>query len=859
VLLGGKYFTDMMDHVAGTLTANSALLVDADSKIDNINVGKLTVTGSTGVISSTNTDGNITLAPNGNGYVIVSGTNGLVIPVGTTAQQGPAVNGAIRYNTTTASFEGYSSSTWASLGGVRSVDNLTYIIAETAPGESDDTLHFYASNNTSAVEVATLDVASLKLLQTTGNTGDALTGALTVAGGVGIAENLFVGNALTVAGVSSFTELSTFNKGLVISGDTSAASQYLRITDGTDTKFLVDSSSGNTTIEGTLGVTGATSVTGDFAVATTKFKVFAASGNTTVGGTLGVTGVTTLSSSLGVTGLATFASTVDVTGDFAVNTNKFTVAATSGNTAVAGTLDVTGAATLSNKLDLTGNLNINTNKFNVTAANGNTAIAGTLGVTGNVAINTDKFTVAAATGNTVIAGTLGVTGALELSNTLSVTSDFSVATNKFTVAAATGNTSVAGSLTVSGTSSLNGNVAMNGYRITGLADPLNSDEAVNKSYVDSLSVGLHVHEPVDFATETDLVSTQSGFTVVYADGTVDANDPGPGSTLTFSGTGSLAFTYYNASISANEIATYTNYKNARILVIGQTDKKQNGIYVWTGAKIFTRAPDADASYAKSGLAATLTIGTASVTLTSTAGLKVGMPVFKIGSGLGNVATNARIDAIVSSTEITLSANHTGAGVITLAFGYGDLGGGDFVFVNDSGKGYVQVTEGVLLGVTPSSWSQFAGAGSWTAGAGLSLSGTQFSIALGTNSSLTTVGGTLQVNSAIAGDGLSYANGVITTVGTSNRISISSSGIDIASTYIGQTSITTLGDITSGTWKATTIGSAYGGTGITSYTAGDILYAAAGGVLTKLAKGADGQLLKIDGGLPVWSEIDGGTF
>lgn len=46
-------------------------------------------------------------------------------------------------------------------------------------------------------------------------------------------------------------------------------------------------------------------------------------------------------------GAHTFTSTLGVTGNFAVNTNKFTVAASSGNTAVAGTLDVTGATTLS--------------------------------------------------------------------------------------------------------------------------------------------------------------------------------------------------------------------------------------------------------------------------------------------------------------------------------------------------------------------------------------------------------------------------------------------------------------------------------------------------------------------------------
>jgi hypothetical protein len=44
-------------------------------------------------------------------------------------------------------------------------------------------------------------------------------------------------------------------------------------------------------------------------------------------------------------GAATFTSTLDATGNFAVNTNKFTVAASTGNTVVAGTLSVTGAIT----------------------------------------------------------------------------------------------------------------------------------------------------------------------------------------------------------------------------------------------------------------------------------------------------------------------------------------------------------------------------------------------------------------------------------------------------------------------------------------------------------------------------------
>lgn len=47
----------------------------------------------------------------------------------------------------------------------------------------------------------------------------------------------------------------------------------------------------------------------------------------------------------------------------------------------------------------------------------------------------------------------------------------------------------------------------------------------------------------------------------------------------------------------------------------------------------------------------------------------------------------------------------------------------------------------------------------------------------------------------------------------------------------------------------------GGTGLTSYTAGDILYCSATNVLSKLAKGTDGQFLSLASGVPVW--VSGG--
>ena len=98
---------------------------------------------------------------------------------------------------------------------------------------------------------------------------------------------------------------------------------------------------------------------------------------------------------------ASFSTTLACTGNFAVNTDKFTVAAATGNTVVAGTLGVTGATTLtgaaalSSTLAVTGNVTVNTNKVVITASSGNTTIAGTLGVTGTISGPVSATTLAA--------------------------------------------------------------------------------------------------------------------------------------------------------------------------------------------------------------------------------------------------------------------------------------------------------------------------------------------------------------------------------------------------------------------------------------------------------------------------------
>jgi hypothetical protein len=743
VVIGGKFFTDMLDHTKGTLTANSALIVDSNKKIDEINVDNLTLNGNT--ISSTDTNGNITLDPNGTGYVEIIGTNGLVIPVGTTAQRNPAIQGTIRYNTDTSSFEGYSGSTWGSLGGVKSVDGLTYISAESSPGASDDTLTF-VTNGTTALSVDTnsIDIdskiATVNINATTASTSTS-SGALVVDGGAGIAGALYVGGAIS-AQSASFASINDTPIGNVT--PSSGA-------------FTTLSSTGNASVGGTLTVTGGTTLSSTLGVtgATTLGSTLAVTGNTTVGGTLGVTGASTLAS-VGVTGNATVGGTLGVTGETTLASatvsdltsgrvvlagtsgaledsanltfNGTTLSVTgatsvSGNSTVGGTLGVTGAttlsstlavsgaATLSSTLGVTGNLSVNTNKFTVDATTGNTAVGGTLNVSGASTL----------TGNVSVGGTLGVTGNTTFSGTVGIADDLAINTNKFTVDAQTGNTGVAGTLTVSGGSTFNSNVSLGSTnRITDLADPVNPQDAATKAYVDAARSGLDVKQSVRAASTANLsltgIQTVDGVSLVAGD---------------------------------------------RVLAKNQSTASQNGVYV-VASGAWSRATDFDEPY-------------------------------EVTAGVFFFVEEGTVNA--------------------------DAG---FVITSDNPQ---------TVGTDPLVFTQFSGAGQIVAGDGLSKTGNQLDVVVAASGGIEIASDALQLKSSVAGDGLTYTSGVIAVGGTSNRITVNADSIDIASTYVGQSSITTLGTITTGAWNANIIDPTYGGTGVNngSYTitlGGNITTAAA---------------------------------
>ena len=156
------------------------------------------------------------------------------------------------------------------------------------------------------------------------------------------------------------------------------------------------------------------------------------------------------------------------------------------------------------------------------------------------------------------------------------------------------------------------------------------------------------------------------------------------------------------------------------------------------------------------------------------------------------------DRVLVKNEVS-SANNgiytwaTGGTVLTRATDFDtatEMASGDFTFVVNGtlygNTGWVQTDPVTVVGTSPVTWIQFSGAGAYTAGTGLTLTGTQFSL-------------TAPVTAVL------------------------------------------------------------GGTGYTSYTTGDTIYASGTTTLSKLALGTQGYVLTAGASGPTWSGISGGTF
>jgi hypothetical protein len=160
-----------------------------------------------------------------------------------------------------------------------------------------------------------------------------------------------------------------------------------------------------------------------------------------------------------------------------------------------------------------------------------------------------------------------------------------------------------------------------------------------------------------------------------------------------------------------------------------------------------------------------------------------------GDTLDTTVTLAEGNRVLVKDQATASQNGiyvvqaSGAAVRATDFdGTGEVSGGAFTFVEEgtvnADSGWVVTSNGAIaVGTDAINWAQFSGAGSIT-----------------------------------AGDGLTKTGNTIDVVGTTDRISVSANAVDISTNYVGQNTITTLGTITTGVWNGTDVAVTDGGTG-----------------------------------------------
>lgn len=209
-------------------------------------------------------------------------------------------------------------------------------------------------------------------------------------------------------------------------------------------------------------------------------------------------------------------------------------------------------------------------------------------------------------------------------------------------------------------------------------------------------------------------------------------------------------------------------------------------------------------------------------------------------------------------------------------------------------GWTQTVDAPTIGTTALVWSQFTAATlisilddltdvaitSATNGDLLIYSGSSF---VNTSLSVSTTGlegiaiasgaGSIAVGLNIAGltsdATIVSTNQIITYDGTNNQRAtvdvlaalFAGTGLTATAAVLSidssQTQITAIGNITTGTWSADTIAVSKGGTGLSSYATGDLLYASGTTVISALGIGTANQYLRVNGTANgfVWDTLD----
>jgi hypothetical protein len=620
-IIGGKYFTSITDHAAGTLTASSAILVDSNKAIDELFIGNSASIGGTIKFNEGTNNGTNFVALKAPNDVTTSHTITLPASAGTNGQflqvDGSGVLSFADVDTTLTFVD--DSSTTVDIPSSQSIrisggTGLTSSISGSTITLNLDNTTVSAGSYGSATEVPTFTVdaqgrltaASSVTIATSFNIADDSSSTITfnggstlkIAGGTGITSSVS-GQTITLdidgTVVTESSSDTLTNKSISLSTNTitgTSAELATAISDETGTGSLVFANT-PTLVTPNIGAATGTSLN------LTNINL-ESNGNATIAGTLAANGGITVDSTnfivSGSTGAITTLSTLDLghASDTTLSRSSAGVLAVEG--VVVPT--ISSSNTLTNKT-ISGSDNTISNIGNSSLTNSSVTIGSTsisLGATsttlaGITQLDVDNVRV---DGNTISStdtdGNLTLSpngsGDINLSADTIVVGDSN--TNATITTNGTGNLVLntnngtnAGSITLH--QGADGNIVLtpNGQGVvkvpSGYLDrtQLDSNSLVTKAYVDAVQQGLHVHESVKVATTTQLTNLIGSSTVTYSNGT-----DGVGATLTL-----------GAAIT--QIDGYNLINGDRILVKDELNYAHNGIYIRTNSTLLTRATDFD--------------------------------------------------------------------------------------------------------------------------------------------------------------------------------------------------------------------------------------------------------------------------
>jgi len=852
IVIGGKYFTDMLDHERGVLTASSALVVDANKKLDELLVDNLSLNGNT--VSSAS------------GAMVLSAFNNIIQLASSNFIAGGAFDGSqVGLTDTTADLKQLRS------GSVNLVVGASGTATNTVTLNNNGILTVPGTINTLSNGNLTLSPNGSGLVSIAGAYTlpriDGVTGYALITNGSGTASWQQISTTLNIAGTTGTDGVSLTSETLAFAGattpitiavtnntvtvavaDATASTKGLASFDATD--FTVTSGAVTVNAERVQDIVGAM-------VSGTETDLAATYDDTA--GTLDFT-LATVNTNVGTFGSTTSIPVITVNGKGLVT--GVTTASISTTLNIAGTTGTDSVSLGSDTLTFAGSGAISTavtnNQVAISVA---TATSSVLGV---ASFNTASFTVSS---GDVTIKSAGVT------NTQLVNSSFFIGTTSISLGDASGTTSslgvnISGKAATAGTAdkvanaltfAASGGTALNSsfdgttaktidYSSVGAAPKAGSSDIVTVGTLTSGSIG------VGFTAIPNIALANSKVTV----GTTDINLGASSTTLA----GLTQVDVNNIRIAGNTVSSTdsngdivfdpngsgtVNVSNARITNLAEPTGPQDAA---TKAYVDANRTGLDVK------------GSVRVATTANIALSNTQTIDDVALAVGN--------RVLVKNQTTGSEN----GIYVVATGAwtrsedadntptGEVSSGMFTFVEEgtayADSGWVLSTDGVItLGTTALSFVQFSGAGQITAGDGLSKTGNTLFVNVANGIEIS--GDNVQLASSVAGNGLTYTSGVIDVVGTTNRISVSANAIDISASYVGQTSITTLGTISTGVWQGTSIGAIYGGTGQTTYSKGDLLYASASNTLSKLTAGTNGQTLQLQDGVPMWADLDGGSY